>query len=65
MQEGQVKWFNDSKGFGFIESQGTDYFVHFSEIKGAGFKTLPEGAKVEFTPRKGAKGMEASEVKVV
>lgn len=65
MQEGVVKWFNNGKGFGFIESQGTDYFVHFSAIKGSGFKSLDEGAKVEFVPKKGVKGMEASEVTVL
>ncbi|HAU2360180.1 TPA: cold-shock protein, partial [Legionella pneumophila] len=45
---GTVKWFNESKGFGFLESGGKDYFVHFSAIQGSGFKTLAEGATVMF-----------------
>ncbi len=65
MQSGVVKWFNDKKGFGFIESNGEEYFLHFSEIKGTGFKTIADGEKVEFVPRKGNKGMEASEVVVI
>ena len=64
-QSGIVRWFNEKKGYGFVESQGVDYFLHFSELKGAGFKTVAEGANVEFIPRKGPKGMEASEVVVV
>lgn len=49
MAEGTVKWFSDDKGFGFIEREdGDDVFVHFSAINGSGFKTLAEGAKVEF-----------------
>ncbi len=62
---GKVKWFNESKGFGFIESSGKDYFVHFSAIQSSGFKTLPEGASVLFKPSKGQKGLQAEEVEVV
>ena len=62
-QKGTVKWFNDAKGFGFITSEdGTDLFVHFSAIQAAGFKSLPEGAQVEFEAVKGPKGMQASNV---
>lgn len=60
---GKVKWFNEDKGFGFIESSGKDYFVHFSAIQG-GFKTLPEGAKVLFKVGKGQKGPQAEEVEL-
>jgi cold shock protein len=61
---GTVKWFNDSKGYGFIEPDGggKDVFVHHSGIGGSGFKTLAEGAKVEFEPAEGAKGPEAKNV---
>jgi CspA family cold shock protein len=62
MQNGQVKWFNEAKGFGFIASQGKDYFVHYKEIKGEGFKSLKEGANVTFTPGTSAKGAVATEV---
>ena len=62
---GTVKWFNESKGFGFIESNGTDYFVHFSAIQSNGFKTLAEGAAVLFKAGKGQKGPQAEEVEVV
>lgn len=62
---GQVKWFNESKGFGFIESQGKDYFVHFSAIVGSGFKTLPEGGQVLFKAVQGPKGAQAEEVELV
>jgi len=65
MAIGIVKWFNDQKGYGFIESENKDYFVHFKAIQGDGFKTLKEGSKVEFVSKKGLKGMEAHEVKVV
>ena len=54
---GTVKWFNESKGFGFIESNGQDYFVHFSAIQGSGFKTLTDGAKVMFKVGQGQKGL--------
>ena len=54
---GTVKWFNESKGFGFIEQEsGPDVFAHFSAISGSGFKTLVEGQKVEFTVTQGQKG---------
>ena len=62
---GKVKWFNESKGFGFIESSGKDYFVHFSAIQSNGFKTLAEGATVMFKAGKGQKGPQAEEVEVV
>ena len=59
-----VKWFNDSKGYGFIapEDGGKDLFVHHSSISGDGFKTLAEGAKVEYESRQGDKGPEATNV---
>jgi len=60
---GTVKWFNDDKGFGFIEREGgEDVFVHFSSIRGDGFKSLPEGEKVEFTLGSGEKGPQALDV---
>jgi CspA family cold shock protein len=60
---GTVKWFNESKGFGFIEREdGPDVFVHFSAIKGDGFKTLAEGQKVEFSVSDGQKGPQADDV---
>ncbi len=63
MSEGTVKWFNDGKGFGFIEqSGGPDVFVHYSEIKGEGFKTLEEGQRVSFEVTQGQKGPQASNV---
>ena len=63
MAVGTVKWFNDSKGFGFIESEsGTDLFVHFSEIQGDGFKTLAEGQTVEYEEGVGQKGPCATKV---
>ncbi len=60
--QGTVKWFNESKGFGFIESEGKDYFAHFSAIQGSGFKTLSEGAQVQFKPAEGVKGPQAEEI---
>ena len=67
MATGTVKWFNDSKGYGFItpDEGGKDLFVHHSQIVGNGFKSLPEGAKVEFEAREGAKGPEASNVAIL
>jgi len=60
---GTVKWFNDKKGFGFIEQpSGPDVFAHFSAIQGDGFKTLTEGQKVEFAISDGQKGPQASEI---
>ena len=60
---GTVKWFNESKGFGFIaQESGPDVFVHFSAITGDGFKTLAEGQKVEFTIIQGQKGPQAENV---
>lgn len=60
---GTVKWFNDSKGFGFIEqADGDDVFVHFRAITGDGFKTLKEGQKVEFSISEGEKGLQADDV---
>ncbi|HQR55470.1 MAG TPA: cold-shock protein [Burkholderiaceae bacterium] len=65
MAQGTVKWFNESKGFGFItpEGGGKDLFAHFSEIQSAGFKTLQEGQRVEFTVAQGAKGPQATQIK--
>jgi CspA family cold shock protein len=61
--KGTVKWFNDSKGYGFIEQQGgDDVFVHFSAIVGEGFRTLSEGDQVEFEIRETEKGLQASNV---
>ena len=63
MAKGTVKWFNDSKGFGFIQREdGPDVFVHFSEIQSEGFKTLKEGQEVEFEKTQGKKGPQASNV---
>ncbi|MFT4612935.1 MAG: CspA family cold shock protein [Bacteroidia bacterium] len=60
---GTVKWFNETKGFGFIEREdGPDVFVHFSAIKAEGFKTLADGQKVEFTVTDGQKGPQAEDV---
>ena len=64
---GTVKWFNETKGFGFIqqESGGPDVFVHFSAIAGSGFKTLAEGQKVKFAVSQGAKGPQAEDVEAL
>jgi cold shock protein len=64
MATGTVKWFNDAKGYGFIapDEGSKDLFVHFSNIAGEGFKTLTEGARVEYEPREGNKGPEAANV---
>jgi len=64
MAEGRVKWFNDSKGYGFIERDGgSDLFVHHSAIEGNGFKTLSEGDRVSFVEEKGTKGPQATQVR--
>jgi len=67
MATGTVKWFNDSKGFGFIspEGGGEDLFAHFSSIQANGFKTLKEGQKVSFDVTKGPKGQQASNIRAV
>jgi CspA family cold shock protein len=66
MAEGSVKWFNDAKGFGFIEEDnGTDVFVHFSSIQSEGFKSLAEGDRVQFDVTQGQKGPQASNVQKI
>jgi cold shock protein len=66
MPEGKVKWFNERKGFGFIETnEGSDVFVHFSAIQDSGFKTLQEGQRVSFEIQQGQKGPAASDVKAL
>lgn len=65
MQQGVVRWFNVAKGFGFIESQGIDYFVHFKAIQSNGFKELKDGQQVTFVPEAGQKGPMATQVSVV
>jgi CspA family cold shock protein len=63
---GKVKWFNERRGFGFIEQpNGDDLFVHYSAIKGEGFKTLEEGQEVEFDIVEGPKGLQAANVTMV
>jgi len=64
MPRGKVKWFNDSKGYGFIEQEGggDDVFVHFSAIQAEGFRTLREGQDVEFELKTGEKGLNAQKV---
>ncbi len=63
MAKGTVKWFNDSKGYGFIsQSSGDDIFVHFSSIEGTGFRTLAEGEEVEFEIEKTDRGLQAANV---
>jgi CspA family cold shock protein len=64
MATGTVKWFNDAKGYGFItpDDGGKDFFVHHTAIAGDGYKSLAEGAKVEFEPAEGQKGPEAKDV---
>lgn len=66
-EKGTVKWFNSSKGFGFIqrENGGDDVFVHFKAINSAGYKSLEEGQRVEFSVTQGPKGAQAEEVTVV
>ncbi|HET56382.1 MAG TPA: cold-shock protein [Ignavibacteria bacterium] len=65
-KQGTVKWFNNSKGYGFISQEGgEDVFVHFDSIVGDGYKSLEENAKVEFTITQGPKGLQAAEVKII
>jgi CspA family cold shock protein len=65
-KQGSVKWFNSTKGFGFIsQSEGEDVFVHFKSIVGDGYRSLAENDKVEFTVVQGEKGPQASDVKVI
>ena len=65
-QRGTVKWFNETKGFGFIQSdEGKDVFAHFSEIQTQGFKVLLEGQRVQFTVTQGKKGPQASNITIV
>lgn len=64
--KGTVKWFNESKGYGFIEQEsGPDVFAHFRAINGEGFKTLKEGQQVEFTVTQGAKGPQAENITAI
>jgi len=66
MATGQVKWFNDAKGFGFITQEGgEDVFVHFTAIQASGFKSLTEGDRVEFEVTRGPKGLQAANVRKV
>jgi CspA family cold shock protein len=63
---GTVKWFNGAKGYGFIErEEGPDVFVHFSAIRGEGFRNLEEGQSVEFNVEQGMKGLQASDVSIL
>ncbi|MEN9418875.1 MAG: hypothetical protein RI988_2495 [Pseudomonadota bacterium] len=66
-QTGTVKWFNESKGFGFIapDDGGKDLFAHFKEIQGTGFKSLTEHQRVEFEVTQGLKGLQASRIRVL
>jgi cold shock protein len=66
MAQGQVKWFNDAKGYGFITQEGgEDVFVHYSAIQAQGFKSLAEGDRVEFEVTRGPKGLQAASVRKV
>ncbi|WP_292444160.1 cold-shock protein [Methylibium sp.] len=67
MQTGTVKWFNESKGFGFIaqDGGGADVFAHFRDISGSGFKTLLENQRVEFEVKQGEKGPQASNIRPI
>ncbi len=64
--KGTVKWFNESRGYGFLsQPEGDDIFVHYTAIQGNGFRTLKEGQEVEFTVERGPKGLQASNVTVL
>jgi CspA family cold shock protein len=64
-ETGTVKWFNASKGFGFIQREnGEDVFVHFSAIESSGYRSLDEGARVQFVVKRGPKGLQAEEVSI-
>jgi CspA family cold shock protein len=67
MATGVVKWFSDDKGFGFVtpDEPGKDLFVHYSDISGDGFRSLAEGARVEYEPQAGDKGPKATNVKLI
>jgi len=66
MAQGQVKWFNDAKGYGFITQEGgEDVFVHYSAIQAQGFKSLAEGDRVEFEVTRGPKGLHAANVRKI
>lgn len=66
VQNGVVKWFNDDKGFGFIQTQdGQDVFAHFKNIKSEGFKSLKEGQYVQFSVTQGQKGLQAEDITVI
>ncbi|MFP4418023.1 MAG: cold-shock protein [Chitinivibrionales bacterium] len=65
-EKGTVKWFNNTKGYGFIaREQGDDVFVHFRAIRGNGYRSLEEGQKVEFSVTQGQKGLQAEEVDII
>ncbi len=65
-ETGTVKWFNNSKGYGFIQrAQGDDVFVHFRAIQGEGYRTLEEGQQVEFSVTQGQKGLQAEDVAIL
>jgi len=65
-ETGKIKWFNESKGYGFIErSEGEDVFIHYSAIRGEGYRTFFEGQQVEFTVAEGDKGLQAEDVVAV
>lgn len=66
MAQGKVKWFNDAKGFGFVQQEGgPDVFVHYSAIAADGFKSLAEGDRVEFEIKQGPKGLQAANVRKI
>jgi CspA family cold shock protein len=66
MAEGKVKWFNDAKGFGFVQQEGgPDVFVHYSAIASEGFRSLAEGDRVEFEIKQGPKGLQAANVRKI